>query len=647
MLCAVSTALAQEEEDINFSEMSLEDLLNVEVTVASKSNETIADAPSSVTVYTRREIMNMGVTDVYELLNYIPGYQVTQDVADGLHGPVVQARGRRVNPFSTGVLFLIDGQRLNTPQIGGATRFTRFIPVENIKQVEVIRGPGSALYGSNAFLGVVNIVTADNLNEASIGLGNNGRRTASANASGTFDGGGWAVFSKFYSDDGQDFPTFLGSTTDPWETMDFYGKINYKNLTFNTRYSKAEFEDFFAYSSNLGNYINTDDVEETSFNLEYKLIDNDTMDLKLYASYLEAEQNAKAALIPGGVDIGTGGPLPQTFIAGPSLEEIMYDISLDLNYRFNERSTLSAGATFANRNSDRTETISNYMFGAPVPGFETDYIDIYSGNPLNGIDRDVVGGYFQYKYKARDYLTLIGGARWDDYSEVGSTLNPRGGLVYTASFNAKFKLLYGEAFRAPTLTELFTDSPVDLGNPNLEPEEVQTTELVYIQNLSKGQFSLTYFHNNIDNPILSVLAPDFRANFINGDSNKIEGVEMEFTAVVNEHFLIRGSYSSIIDGESPITYDQYGSLLFNYGVDKFNFNFNTIYRSDIEFLPGQDSYFLANAKLKYNATDNYSWYVIGNNVFDEDYFTYEQAGSLGTGVPNRGSMFTIGFQVTY
>ena len=70
LACTLSAA---QDEDLDFSEMSLEDLLNVEVTVASKSEETVDDAPSSVTVFSRAEIQNMGITNLYDLLNYVPG----------------------------------------------------------------------------------------------------------------------------------------------------------------------------------------------------------------------------------------------------------------------------------------------------------------------------------------------------------------------------------------------------------------------------------------------------------------------------------------------------------------------------------------------------------------------------------------------
>ncbi len=149
--------------------LSLTDLLNVEVEIASKTKETVADAPSSVTVFTQDEIRNMGISTLYELLNYVPGFQASQDISYS-RAERIAARGRST-PASESVLVLIDGHRLNDANSSSATVFSPRIIVENIQQIEIIRGPGSALYGSSAFLGVINIITLTDSNYAALKLG--------------------------------------------------------------------------------------------------------------------------------------------------------------------------------------------------------------------------------------------------------------------------------------------------------------------------------------------------------------------------------------------------------------------------------------------------------------------------------------------
>ena len=145
--------------------------LSVPITVASRSEEELGKAPSMVTVFTRSEIQAMGVRTLEELLNYVPGYQVFSEIENGLQG-FISARHSR-SALSNTVLVLLDGVRLNNSHTGEATLLTRLISMDQVRQVEIIRGPGSALYGANAFLGVVNIVSEKELSEANIGIGSN------------------------------------------------------------------------------------------------------------------------------------------------------------------------------------------------------------------------------------------------------------------------------------------------------------------------------------------------------------------------------------------------------------------------------------------------------------------------------------------
>ncbi len=168
---------SRSEDDVDYLfSLDLKDLLQMKVEVASKSGQIVSEAPSSVTIFTKAEIHNMGVSTLEELLNFVPGMQVARTEEVGSKINTVSVRGRRTIHSSPEVLFLIDGQRLNGAWDGGALVFNNHMSVDGIKQVEVIRGPGSALYGSNAFLAVVNVVTDTSSNEASLSVGERGAR---------------------------------------------------------------------------------------------------------------------------------------------------------------------------------------------------------------------------------------------------------------------------------------------------------------------------------------------------------------------------------------------------------------------------------------------------------------------------------------
>lgn len=137
-ITAISSSPVYSLEDDNLLEMSLEDLMNVEVSVASKSKESLSDAPSSVTVLTGTEIRNMGLHTLEDVLNYVPGFQTTRDIEQGT-ATRISSRGR-ASALSESILFLLNGQRLNDLYTGGVSILNRLIAVDNIKQVEIIRG---------------------------------------------------------------------------------------------------------------------------------------------------------------------------------------------------------------------------------------------------------------------------------------------------------------------------------------------------------------------------------------------------------------------------------------------------------------------------------------------------------------------------
>ena len=137
--------------------LSLEQLLNVEVSSASKFPQKVSDAPSAVSIVTAADIKAYGYRTLADVLQSIRGLYVTNDHNYSYLG----ARGfSRPGDYNTRILLLVDGYRVNDPIYGGGLLGTEFIiDVDLIERVEFVPGSGSAVYGSNAFFGVVNVVT--------------------------------------------------------------------------------------------------------------------------------------------------------------------------------------------------------------------------------------------------------------------------------------------------------------------------------------------------------------------------------------------------------------------------------------------------------------------------------------------------------
>ncbi len=174
----------------NFERASLEDILNLKTSVASRLESPSRQAPGIITVITRDEIINSGARNLIDVLRLVPGLDFGVDVESSL------GIGVRGNWGIEGkVLVLVDGQTDNEPFFGTA-QLAR-IPVEQIEKIEVVRGPGSAVYGSYAELGVIKITTRDaraiNGTEAALSYGymakTYGERTANLAYGRTFEGG--------------------------------------------------------------------------------------------------------------------------------------------------------------------------------------------------------------------------------------------------------------------------------------------------------------------------------------------------------------------------------------------------------------------------------------------------------------------------
>jgi iron complex outermembrane receptor protein len=146
-----------EENPHDLTEMSLENLMNIEVYSASKYLQSSAEAPASVTIITSDDIRKYGFQSLAEILQSVRGFYVTYDRNYSYAG--IRGFGR-TGDYNTRVLLLIDGHRLNDDVYDEALLGTEFpLDVDLIDRVEVIRGPSSSLYGSNAYFGVVNVIT--------------------------------------------------------------------------------------------------------------------------------------------------------------------------------------------------------------------------------------------------------------------------------------------------------------------------------------------------------------------------------------------------------------------------------------------------------------------------------------------------------
>lgn len=200
------TATAGAQQDVkDLSEVSLEELSNIQVYSASKHMQSASEAPASVTVVTADEIQKYGYRNLADVLRSVPGFYVTYDRDYTFVG--VRGFGR-LGDWNSRILVLIDGHRINNNVLGQAMLGNEFlVDIDMVERVEIVRGPSSSLYGANAFFAVINVITRTSKQvkdwELSFQTGSFGTDEGRATYGHQFHGLGVLLSGTFYNSTGQ------------------------------------------------------------------------------------------------------------------------------------------------------------------------------------------------------------------------------------------------------------------------------------------------------------------------------------------------------------------------------------------------------------------------------------------------------------
>lgn len=641
-----SFALAQEEltpmEIASLMNLELEELMNIKIVSASKVAQKVLEAPSSVTVFSRQELLAMGITSIEELLNFVPGFQSTREVIYN-QGYRVVSRGQSTPQTSYNILFMIDGERLNTDVTGGALGLNHFITLANVKQVEVIRGPGSALYGTGAFTGIVNIITMTEGNEVFVSGGNLKSQEAYTNLSHQYADWKISLFARHFEDDGQAYRgTYLAndpSTTsayDPRRGDDAYLTVDWRErLSLKFRHTERHLDDFLDGRNVFFAGINYFDSQQQGLSLKYQLLNTAEGKVTVYGNYSTAELEQASG------NRNKNNTIQETSVA----KEYEWRFGVDGNYRLSTHHELLAGLEW------RRPTVTKRHF------FNRDFV---TGEMVDSLDdrepeREILGVYLQDQYRVNETLEATMGMRYDRYSDFGSTTNPRLALVYAATPVTKFKLMYGQAFRAPSFQQFWT---IRLGNPDLRPETVKTAEFAWTQQYSKVQTTLTYFRSRTKDRIDTVLKPPATRIFANISSLDTEGWELEASTKLDKLFM-RLAYTYLTKTvERPQNVSkQMLSAIANYQEGPWNFNVNGYYHSEMEqdilttgggtTLFTMAGYWVWNSALRYNWNKHLT--VVGriHNLADTEFASPTKTPSFTEGLPNRGRAYSLGIEVQF
>ncbi|MFT7372910.1 MAG: outer membrane cobalamin receptor [Oleiphilaceae bacterium] len=513
------------------------------VSTATKTLESISKSGATVSVITAEDLKNMGARNLMDALKRVPGLGIK---INKLGLPVIEVRGVQTE-FSEKVLFLVNGHAINNNLVnGGATWAHNNFMIDEIKRVEIVRGPGSALYGANAFVAVINIITnqASDLNgsQVTLGIGDNETQKVNIQTGKTINDFAYAINANFFDTDmhrefvESDFWGNSGESNDWNKRYDLSFNMSVSNYTFQGKYLKRTSGPYIGFGNAL-NDESKQDYLEYFLELGYERSFSDTIQINSKVYYNNFKTKNFWEVHPEGFPPGAG--FPDGFLGSSPITIESTGAEFQFKYAISQHKLLfGLMAEHQTLFDIGFEANFNPTTGTPLVG---GYQDIYDRWPwIKQQSRDIQAVFLQDIIDIRSDLRLIIGARYDHYSDVGGSFNPRSSLSWEFTEGYNLVATYGSAFRAPNFGELHNaNNPGAIGNPDLDPEEIETYEFSLNGKINKRtRFRVTGFRNNISDLI------DFR-NFIASNVGKLEinGAEIELSSRFRNGSTIRVNYT--------------------------------------------------------------------------------------------------------
>ncbi len=491
--------------------LSLEQLLNIDISVVSKKEETLFEAPGIASVVKRDEWTLFGDRSLFSLMQRQPSVYTRNSFvfSDNLAG----FRGNMSTHAEMHTLILINNRPVRESALGYNFPLYMAYPLEALESVEIIRGPGSVLYGTNAFTGVVNLKTRRPPDKPQWTLSGMGGSCDYYQTG--FSGGGrfgsLGLFGTFQS---------LGQQGEPYKMFDGLGVPGQDN-----RHSRnisgtlhLSYEGFTAdlFAADIDTYSmgvmpfwsNPHHASQTSrlfANVGYRHTLTESVELEMNLTYNQ-QKDSLSSPAPRKIGTNTEDWLGEiTLYAEPS-----ENLNLVFGYLKEQRRNFRA-------DEDHFQSIPPYKY---VPQ----------------------SAYAQADYKITSWAKLITGTQWNESGQGKEDFVFRHGLILTPCQRWGVKLLYGEAFRAPVAMESdLYDPPILTGNPNLQPETIATYDAQIFYHTGKTFAALTVFQSTIEKLIIydTSVSP---WSYMNGGKQTFKGLEFEWKHYLSPHWQILGSY---------------------------------------------------------------------------------------------------------
>jgi len=628
----VSASAQQPQDDVaDFADMSLEELLDTRVTTASLADEKLSDAPGVMTVITKDELRRFGGRSLKDILERVPS--LISSTAYFSDRTTIAPRGDQIRVDSGHVLILINGRPTREGMEGGvSSEVLEAFPVSIIERIEVIRGPGSVLYGSNAFSAVINVITE----EAESGS------TASLEAFGGV-------------------PSSYGEAAESRTRIGDLGVVvaaNYlKRADWRTtyRYSPPETAAITAQS------ISIPDVREGAYlGLDYK-------GLRLMSAFTQWDHSY---FFDGTVGQNRWrrafGDLGYRFRVE---DDLQWDMAFNATYTLADmRSSTYPGVDRRSHdmigewtNSLRLHESLRLVAGGllnQVRGKE-DFIQGERRLTVSDEHRSSAAFYAQLDFHPIEAVGLIGGVQVNSYENIDVSVVPRAGVIVEPLDRVNIKLLYGQAFRAPSLNEIALRHPDLWGRDDLRPEKVDAFDAGVSYLGERLLLGLNYFHATQRDIIMVDAVPSVvigaPSRYENLGEVTFQGVEFEGKYYLTTDVFLMGSalYFQSLDGEDHENVTPIANFGTKAGVSYMSrengitASLHHIYQGPLDrsynaqLNPDPEAYHLLRLYGSYDFARAFDWrcaeslalFVEGENLLDYEIFRPDWGGVVGETIP--------------
>ena len=601
------------------------------VVTATRTESKMVDVPVNTTVISAEKIADRHYLDVADALKDVPGANVLDTgVGAGEKKVVLNGDDR--------VLVLVDGKRVNFDMGAASGRSSydlKMLPdVSLIERVEVIKGHGGALYGSDAVGGVVNIITKKmdhSYGKVSMGFGSNQARDAKAMYTIKEGKTGVMVAASKYKQGYYKYKDVADKTTKRWNKDSDYEneKVSLKiaqeltdtsNLEFEYNYTKADGNVPYGYATTQS------DKKTNNFGLKYDwlLKDKDAGYVQLYYNKYK-------------------------FLSSSTLEEKDKGFEVQQAITASENNKLIVGASY--RNAEASNDGRNYA---------AKYNEKINNKAI----------FVSDQWEFTPSWTLDTGVRYDKHSTAGSKTTWSAGLNKKFDENSHAYFNWGQVFKAPTLDDLYYNASGMYGNPNLKAEKGDTWTIGYGTKIAdKTSLNVNYFQSKLEDAIKWVDIGNYESEVRNIAHQKKNGIEISVNHELNDNWDLEASYTHVRvrndnnDGNGYVRDTSYLPNMYRFGVryhdDLWNADlflrggsgadtgvFKNSYGYDAQnYL--DSSFITLDASVSYKATKDLSFYAKGYNLFNKAYAESAGVSSATYKYPAQGRRFIIGAEYTF